>query len=46
MKSVFVNQAFVNLVWITTLLAFKDKKLYIPATKEEGQFLSLMFVHK
>ena len=46
MKSVFVNQAFVNLVWITTLLAFKDKKLYIPATKEEGQFLTLMFVHK
>ena len=46
MKSVFVNQAFVNLVWIPTLLAFKDKKLYIPATKEEGQFLTLMFVHK
>ena len=46
MKSVFINQAFVNLVWITTLLAFNDKMLYIPATKEEGQFLTLMFVHK
>ena len=44
MKSVFVNQALGDLGWLTTMLAFNDKKLFVPATKEEGEFLTLLFV--
>ena len=44
MKPLFVKQSASDIGWLTTLLAFNDKKLFVPENNEIGQFLTLLYV--
>lgn len=43
-QGLLVRMALVDMAYVTTILAFEDGKLYHPMTKEDGEFLTLMYM--
>lgn len=43
-SELFINMALCDLGYLTTIFSFNDSKLYVPKDKEDGEFLTLLYI--